>query len=277
MPEPQNLKTAIVNPQLQQAITAFKAENSRQNLTAVINAMLRAVLIAPVMLPPGVTLPKPDAQRRVVFSQKTPLTFPMLTAPDGSQFFMGFTDLNALKAMQGDVKPQATVLLRFDDLAALIQRNEKAAGFFIDPFAGNGLRITRQMVETIVKQRAALQKQTAVIQPGDKITMVEPSVLPDEFLDPLCAILAETDAVNAAYLQIMIRNDTERNYLLVLDGDAAKPLMDRLAGSVRPYLTAKKMNLIITTANSPLGKQGIQGSEPFYRVEEGRIYDEDEE
>ena len=39
------------------------------------------------------------------------------------------------------------------------------------------------------------------IKPGDKVTIVEPSVYPDELVNPLCAELEKYPMVGAAYLQ----------------------------------------------------------------------------
>ena len=52
-----------------------------------------------------------------------------------------------------------------------------------------------------------------------------------------------------------------------------------MAQAARPYLASreKKMDLNITTSISPLGQQGMQGSEPFYRKGIGRVIEEDDD
>ena len=52
-----------------------------------------------------------------------------------------------------------------------------------------------------------------------------------------------------------------------------------VAQAARPYLLSreKKMDLNITTSISPLGQQGMQGSEPFYRKGIGRVIEEDDD
>ena len=49
------------------------------------------------------------------------------------------------------------------------------------------------------------------------MTIVEPSVYPDELVNPLCAELEKYPMVGAAYLQIMVINGATKSYLLVLD------------------------------------------------------------
>lgn len=280
MPDmPQKTKTAVVNPQLQQAIAKVKAENTPQNVAAMITALLRAVLITPVAVEPGTVLPKPDAQGRIALSKETKLSFGMLKAPDGNRYFIAFTDNAALQANANAPQPKTTVLLRLADYAELLRRNPQVAGFIIDPFT-SGVQITRQMIENLGQQLAALQAQrTAAIQPGDDVTIVEPSVLPDALLDPVCAALTDVPNVTAAYFQIMIRNKTERSYLIVLEGTAEKAEVEKVVQAAKPYLlqAPQKMNLTVTMSASALGQQGMQDAEPFYRKGTGRLREDDEQ
>ena len=92
-------------------------------------------------------------------------------------------------------------------------------------------------------------------------------------------MLDQAPGVGSAYLQIMIINDEAKSYLLVLDGPKDDKLFAAVAKAARPYLMGreKKIDLNITTSISPLGQQGMRGSEPFYRKGIGRIMDEDDD
>ena len=104
-------------------------------------------------------------------------------------------------------------------------------------------------------------------------------MLPDALIDPVCAVLADAPGVGSAYLSVMIVNGDARSYLLVLDGPKDDKLFAAVAKAARPYLMGreKKIDLNITTSISPLGQQGMRGSEPFYRKGIGRIMDEDDD
>ena len=95
----------------------------------------------------------------------------------------------------------------------------------------------------------------------------------------VCEVLAGAPGVGSAYLQVMIVNGEARSYLLVLDGPKDDKLFAAVAQAARPYLASpeKKMDLNITTSVSPLGQQGMQGSEPFYRKGIGRVIEEDDD
>ena len=176
-------------------------------------------------------------------------------------------------------------MLRFDDFANMVSKNPDASGMVINP-GENSLRLEKPLIESVKKQKdeiakALAQQRAAVtqIKPGDKVTIVEPSVLPDELADPICEVLAQAPGVGSAYLQIMIINDEAKSYLLVLDGPKDEKLFASVAQAARPYLLSreKKMDLNITTSISPLGQQGMQGSEPFYRKGIGRVIEEDDD
>ena len=182
---------------------------------------------------------------------------------------------------------QQIVLLRFDDYANMIAKNEAACGLVINP-GDNSLRLERPLIESVKKQKdevahkiadAVAQREAHRIHPGDTVTLVEPSILPDAMVDPICEILAGAPGVGSAYLSVMIVNGEARSYLLVLDGPKDDKLFAAVAQAARPYLLSreKKMDLNITTSISPMGQQGMRGSEPFYRKGIGRVVEEDDD
>lgn len=67
--------------------------------------------------------------------------------------------------------------------------------------------------------------------------------------------------------------------MLVLDGPKDDKLFAAVAQAARPYLLSreKKMDLNITTSVTPMGQQGMRGSEPFYRKGIGRVIEEDDD
>lgn len=279
----------IANPELKKAAAALRAENNPQNFNAAINQMMRGAFLAPAQIELGSAPPKPDASGRISLPKDTKITFALLKGGDGQSFFTAFTDEEELKKWKGNPASQVMVL-RFDDYARMLRGNDQVAGFVLNPF-GENLRFTKEMVDSLLRQRnemvarakqaaadnAALQ--SAQIKPGDKVTIVEPSQYPDALVDPLCKAMEQYPAVAAAYLQIMVINGTDKSYLLILDAPKDDELFKAVALAARPYLVGseKKMNMNITTSASPLGQQGMRGSDAFYMKGQGRIYDEDEE
>lgn len=255
----------IDNAALKKAAAALREENNPQNFNAVINLMMRGVFLAPAKIEIGENAPKPDENGRIQLPKDTKVTFALLKSGDAKSFFTAFTDAEELDKWQN--KPAGQVmLLRFDDYARMLNGNDHVAGFVLNPFTDN-LRFNSDMVASLLKQR------NAQIKPGDKVTIVEPSVYPDELVNPLCAELEKYPMVGAAYLQIMVINGATKSYLLVLDAPKDDALFKAAGDAARPFLVSneKKMNLNITISTSPLGQQGMRGSEPFYIKGQGRV------
>ena len=266
-------KAPAFNPKVKETIAAFKENNNPKNLNDILNELVRSPLLAPAVFDlQGQPAPKPEADGRVQLPKETKISLVMVTSPEGKRYYLGFSDWDAVHEWQ-KAQPKAAqqiILLRFDD------------------YGDNSLRLERPLIESVkktkdeVSQKIAAQlaeQQARRIHPGDKVTLVEPSILPDAMIDPVCAVLADAPGVGSAYLSVMIVNGDARSYLLVLDGPKDEKLFASVAQAARPYLLSreKKMDLNITTSISPLGQQGMQGSEPFYRKGIGRVIEEDDD
>lgn len=287
MAENKEPKTPALNLELKKAIAALKAENTPQNLNAVINEMVKSPLLAPAVFDlNGAPAPKPGPDGRVQLPKNTKISLMMVNSKEGKHYYMAFSDWEAVRGWQknaGSKSSQQIMMVRFDDFANMLQKNTEASGLVVNP-GENSFRLESPLVLSIKKQKDALlqmqkAREAAQIHPGDKVTIVEPTVLADELLDPICEVLANAPGVGSAYLQIMIVNETRKCYLLVLDGPKDKALFASVAQAAKPYLASReqKMDLTITTSVSPLGQQGMRGSEPFYRKGVGRIREEDDE
>lgn len=273
-------KKTLTNPAMKKAIEDARADNSPQNRTAVVNEMLRSTFLIPVQVGFDGAPPKPDKDGKVALPKNTKVTFPLLTSNDQTRYFMAFTDWDELHKWR-KTPGQQTMMLRFDDYARLVEGNEKVSGFVINPFSGN-VRFERKNIEFIKRQRDAVAQarqkmEEKRIKPGDKVVIVELSNYPDALLGPVCDVLEKNAQVNEAYIQMMIVNDTDKSYLMVLDSPKDAELFRAVIAAAEPYLKEVKMDLRLTIAATPMGQQGIRGSEPFYSRVRGRIYLEDED
>ena len=288
--EPKKMKAPTFNPKVKETIAAFKEENSPKHLNDILNELVRSPLLAPAVFDlQGQPAPVPEADGRVQLPKETKISLVMVNSPEGKHYYLGFSDWDAVHEWQAK-QPKAAqqiILLRFDDYANVIAKNPEASGLVINP-GDNSLRLERPLIESVKKTKDEVahkiaeqvaQQQARRIHPGDKVTLVEPSVLPDAMIDPICQVLTDAPGVGSAYLSVMIVNGEARSYLLVLDGPKDDKLFARVAQAARPYLLSreKKMDLNITTSISPMGQQGMRGSEPFYRKGIGRVIEEDDD
>lgn len=135
-------------------------------------------------------------------------------------------------------------------------------GFVINPF-GENILIDRDMMETI---------QYFVIQmdKGEKVMIGVPSEYPDEMIAAVQKRLRELDGVMSAYLLLMIRNDHDQSFLMVIETEEeTNPVFAQIAETATPFLK-KDQKLDFITLQEPFGQSAVKGQSPFYRREPNR-------
>ena len=140
----------IVNPRLSEALAALHRENTPANQDrALRELMTQAHLLAPVVLTPA---PPPAVAGQTTLEQNIAIQFQLISSQEGRPFFPAFTNWGELRKLCGP-KNQQTLLLAFDDYAAMILRDNRGAGFVIDPF-GCCLSFDRAMVAHLAQRKA---------------------------------------------------------------------------------------------------------------------------
>jgi len=154
---------SVSNPLLMGAIELMKAEPTPEHRKMVSDEIVKAKFLCPVVMNP---LPQPGPDGVVKPAPGTQMQFPMLTAPDGKQFFMAFTDSYELQKWK-DHEDKQTVAASFDDYAGLLFKKDPkgqlppAIGFVINPFGAN-IVVPREMIAQYMAARAAqAQKNNA--------------------------------------------------------------------------------------------------------------------
>lgn len=163
-----DLNKPIANPMLLGTIQLMKAEDTPEHKEMFISELVKARFLCPVVMTP---VPKPDENGVVRMEQGTQIQFPMLTAQDGKQFFMAFSDWAELKKWKQQEKQQVFAL-SFDDYAGMLLRKDKegkvspAMGFVINPFNEN-IIVSRQMIAGVLAMN--LQKKGVKIPHLQKV------------------------------------------------------------------------------------------------------------
>lgn len=156
-----------LNPMLVGAIELAKAEPTPEHNKLVSDEIIKAHLLCPAAVTPA---PEPNAAGELRPAPGSQVQFPILSASDGKQFFMAYTDMEELKKWK-DVEGQQFFSMTFDDYATmLLQKDDQgrtspAAGFVINPFGGN-IVVSREMAAQYVMARAK-QREAAKAQENE--------------------------------------------------------------------------------------------------------------
>ena len=132
---------SLDNTPLLRAIARMQTENSRESREAVLDLIIsQAQFLAPADIVPETE------------GKEAALRFQLLTNQEGQPFFPAFTGWEELRKLCGP-KNQQTLVLTFDDYAAMVVRDTRAAGFVVDPF-GSCLSFDRAMVAHLAQRKA---------------------------------------------------------------------------------------------------------------------------
>jgi len=134
------MDTLLENKALLEAIGRMNRDNDRASRELVLDLIIhQGQFLSPVKILPGQ-------------GEGQDIQFLLLPNQEGKPFFPVFTSWEELRKLCGP-QNQQTLVLDFDRYAAMILKDNRAAGFVIDPF-GCCLSFEREMVSHLVQRKA---------------------------------------------------------------------------------------------------------------------------
>lgn len=236
----------ISNPQLVEALATLHKENTPLNQGKVLDLVLHhASFLAPVILAPvpkGSNVP-PQLQG------KTAIQFQLITTKDGRPFFPAFTDWEELRKLS-KLKEQRVVMLRFDNYAEMVLKDDRTAGMVINPL-GLSLTLDRKSLENMARKKAELARGYAEeqVEKDTQVMVGDPEEEPEELLDAVCELAEKREEIQRLWLREMVRQDGMKRYIIVVDhtgvqdevfqaiAQAAAPHFGKLPVDMIPYGT----------------------------------------
>ena len=263
----------ITNPELVEALKALHQENTPQNQGKVLGLVVeRAVFLTPAVVTPA---PQQPGQADSARKQAT-IQFQLITTKDGRPFFPAFTYAEELRKFAGQ-KPVQSVVLRFDDYVSLIQRNEKACGFVVNPL-GLSLTLDRKTVESLAakkkevaqlrqqrqQQQAAYSQET--IEKDAQVMVGDPDEVPQAMLDAVAQMAQGREDIRTLWLRQMIRPDGTPSLIIVVDHTGAQAeVFEAVAEAARPHFGRLPVDMI--PYGTSFAEAATEGVEPFFRRE----------
>lgn len=166
----------VSNPMLVGCIELMKDEDTPEHRNMFVTELTKSSFLAPAMIDPE---PVADGEGALAVKPGSRVQFPMLLAPDGKKFFMGFTDAKEYQKWVEKNKQLPFFALKFDDYANMFfgrdaQGNENPAlGLVINPMGANVV-VPKEMVAGIIGARMAQLKQMAAKRAGTPMPPLPP-------------------------------------------------------------------------------------------------------
>ncbi len=141
----------------------------------------------------GQSAPTPGPDGRVQLPPNTKINLIMVNSPEGKHYYLGFSDWDAVHAWQKNPEQgrQVIICCALMIYANMVAKNPGCVPAWSSTPARTACAWRSPLIESVKKQKdeiakALAQQRAAVTQilPGDKVTIWEPSVLPDELARP---------------------------------------------------------------------------------------------
>ena len=251
----------ITNPQLVKAIETMQADGCKENIDAMIDAVVEAKFILPAKVTPTTRARTQNGQ--TIMEQSTQVQFRLLENANKEKFFGAFTDIDELNKWNG-VSEGNKVVTDFDSLSQMVMDpSANVLGFVINPF-GKSVTFPKNMVISIKQQRDFIRMKNNTIKPGTPVSLGEPKEYPIDLMAALINHFSTEQFVNAAYLRMM-EQDGRKSYLIVVDfiGDM-ESTFDAIDKVAKPYLD-DDIQLSMMPYSMDFGRNAVKGVEPFYR------------
>lgn len=137
----------VSNPELIKAINKAKENPDQINSNKMLNEAVKAKYLIPIKMESTIVM---DESKGYGDVEDANINFELLKANTGKIYYPVFTDLKELQKCAVD-KNQSSMVVGFDDLAALLLQPMNAiAGFVINPM-GDNICFSTQMIAAMKK------------------------------------------------------------------------------------------------------------------------------
>lgn len=251
----------IKNPKLLAAIEKMQEDGSKENIDAMVNAVIEAKFILPAKVTP--TTKARTQNGKTVMEQSTQVQFRLLENGNKEKFFGVFTDTDELYKWN-DTQSANKVVTDFDSIASMVMDPHAGVlGFVINAF-GKSVTFPKPMVISI-KQQRDYNKMKNRLEPGSKIHLGEPEEYPIDLMATLINHFSTEENVNAAYLRMMQKENGQKSYLIVVDfyGEMEETF-EAISKVAKPYLD-EEIELSMMPYSMEFARTAVNGVEPFYK------------
>lgn len=264
-PNTTDINQAVTNPRIKGLMRQAAGAPTEEIMNLIYEELaMNARFISAMILSEE---PQINEQGMAEFKEGTTMQLPLLTAPAGSKYYPAFTDMEELQKWE-DMMHAKTVLLSFDDYAAMALPDKETNGVVINPFSEN-MVVEKPLLEHLKQKKELLVSgmTTQKVSGQDAEHTADIAEFPVDMAKAITKVLEGEATVNQAWLRLMRQNQVY-NYLLVVDledMEQRERVFEEIAKVVRPYLNGMLINIIVY--QSDFGKKATEAVQPFYHKE----------
>ena len=232
-----DINQEIENSLLVKSIEQFQANDSLTNEQQVYDALIEANLLLPA-----------------VILDTNKINIVKITDRKGNDYIPAFTDWANFIANPHVVSHKA-VIFNVTDFLRILHSDATIAAMVINPYTHN-MVLTRDNLNAI--------EYSEKINIDENVFVGIPAKIPEGLIENLIKLFSNKsiDLVKKAFLLQMVRNNTERSLLLVIDTENIRCIPE-IAECASKFLNTD-IPLDIIPLSDSFGKQATNNYKPFY-------------
>jgi len=246
-----DINVPVENPELVMKIHDYMSSQSDTDEKRLRSTLLKTKFLAPVIIK---NWNSKNVGKQVLDQE---IEFRLISIQDKEKniYLPAFTDWNEISKWSNDEELK-TIIFTFQDYAKVFMNNKEMVGLVINPHNEN-LVLNKQQIESISSE--------SKLKSGEKVKVGIPEKYPADMGKALEDYFLAKGCVSEAYLLLMLRDNNEQSYLLVVETDEdVNILYPELAKIATKYLERGEVIDFISTKEK-FGKSVIQGHSPFYK------------
>lgn len=246
-----DINSPVENPELVMKIHNYMSSQSDEDEKKLREALIKAKFLAPVSLKNW----KSNSKGKQVLEHDVEFRLMSIQDKENNIYLPAFTDWNEISKWRNDDELK-TIIFTFQDYAKIFMNNKEMVGLVINPY-GENLVINKQQIEGIISE--------SKLRGGETVKIGIPEKYPTDMSKAFEEYFQSKRCVLEAYLLLLVRENNEQSYLLVVETDEdVDVLYPELAKIATAHLEKTQVIDFISTQEK-FGKIAIKGQSPFYK------------
>lgn len=175
----------------------------------------------------------------------------------GNAYLPIFTDWEEVKKWNSDDNIKMLILTFQDCKAIAMVEDNEHKGFVLNP-CGQNIVFGEELIRQIERENGKPEKEETVM-------LGIPENYPVQMVEAIKKSLVHMPSVKSAYLLLMIRGESDKSYLLIVDSSEEHNGIFEKIGDIAMEYLGEEEKLDFVPLSSEFGQSAIEGHTPFYK------------
>jgi len=191
-----------------------------------------------------------------ILKENVTIKFVAINDSEGNVYLPVFTDWEEIKKWNSEDNVK-TLILTFQDCKTIAMgEDNEHKGFVLNPF-GQNIVFGENLIQQVGQENVESEKEETVM-------LGVPEQYPVQMVADIKKNLLYMPSVKSAYLLLMIRDENDKSYLLIVDSSDEHNIIFEKIGDIAMKYLGEEEKLDFVPLSSEFGRSAIEGHTPFY-------------